>query len=70
MTAIYLTEYDNRCYGVTFQRNGWIKLQKLEDITDDENNIYCVKALEVFLGKSEVCDITLMSGAFVKSIFD
>ena len=26
--------------------------------------------METFLGKSEVCDMTLMSGAFDKSVFD
>ena len=70
MTVIYLTEYNTRCYGVTFQKNAWIKVQKFEDISDDENNIYCVKPLETFLGKSEVCDMTLTSGAFHKSVSD
>ena len=28
MTIIYLTEYITRCYGVTFQNNGWIKVKK------------------------------------------
>ena len=40
-SVIYLTEYNTRCYGVTFQNNGWIKVQKFEDISDDENKIYC-----------------------------
>ena len=50
MTVIYLTEYNTRCYGVTFENNGCIKVQKFEDISDDENNIYCVKPLENFFG--------------------
>ena len=37
---------------------------------DDENNIFCVKPLEIFLGKSKVWDMALMSGAFDNSIFD
>ena len=53
-----------------FQKNGCIKVQKFEDISDDENNIFCVKPLRTFLGKSEVCDTTLMSGDFDKSVFD
>ena len=52
------------------QNNGCIKLQKFEDISDDENNKYCVKRWETFLVKSEVCDMTSMSGAFDKSVFD
>ena len=32
--------------------------------------MFCVKPLEIFLGKSKVCDMTWMSGAFDKSIFD
>ena len=69
MTVIYLTEYNTSCYGVTFENNGWIKAQYFEDIPDYEKNIYCVKPLETFLDKSEVCDMTLMSGALDKSVF-
>ena len=50
MTVIYLTEYNSRCYGVTFENNGCIKIQKFEDISDDEKIIYCVKPLETFFG--------------------
>ena len=70
MMVLYLTEYNSKCYGVNFENNGCIKIQKLEDVSDHENNIFCVKALEKVLGKIEVCDTTLMSGAFDKSVFD
>ena len=70
MTIIYLTEYNTRCYGVTFQNNGCIKVQKFEDISNDENNKYYIKPLEVFMGKSQVCDIRIFSGALDKSVFD
>ena len=70
MTIIFLAEHNTRCYGVTFRKNGCIKVQKFEDISDDENNIFCLKPLETYLSKSEVCDKTLMSGAFDKSVFD
>ena len=70
MTVIYLTEYDTKCYGVTFQQNGCIKVQKFDDIPDDENNIYSVKPSGTVSSKSEVCDMTLMSGAFDKLVFD
>ena len=70
MTIIYVTEYKTKCYGVTFQINGWITVQKFEDISDDKNIIYCVKPLEIFLGKSESCMMTAFSGAFNKKLFD
>ena len=70
LTVICVTEYKTRCYWVFFQNNGCIRVQKFEVFADDENNIYWVKPLEAFLGKSEVCDMTLMSGAFDKSVFD
>ena len=68
--VIYLTECNTTCYLVTFQNNGCVKVQKLKDISNHEINIFCVKPLELFLGKSEVCVMTLMSGAFDKSVFD
>ena len=40
MTIMYITEYNTKCYGVTFVKNGWIKVQKFEDISDDKNIIY------------------------------
>ena len=55
---------------MTFQTDWCIKVQKFEKISDDEKNIFCLKALRTFLGKSEVCDMTLRSGAFEKSVFD
>ena len=51
MTFIYLTKHSTKCYGVTFQHNGYIKVQKFEDISADENNIYYVKPSEIFIGK-------------------
>ena len=70
MTVLYLTEYNTRCYGITFQNNGYIIVQKVEDISADENNIYCVMPLKSILGKSKICDMTLASGALDKSVFD
>ena len=70
MTIIYVTDYNTKCFGVAFQNLGMIKLQKFEDISDDKNNIFCVKPLELFLGKSESCLMTAMSGAFDKAVFD
>ena len=38
MTVIYLTEYNTSCYGVIFENNGCIKVQKIKDISNYENN--------------------------------
>ena len=70
MTSINLTENNTTCYAVTFKNNGWISVQKFEDKPLDKNIIYTVNPLETFLGKSESCLMTAMSGAFDKSVFD
>ena len=70
MTIIYVTENKCKCYGVTFQNNDYVKVQKFEDISSDENTIYCVKPMRMFLGKSQICNMTMFSGAFDKKIFD
>ena len=70
MSVIYSTEYNTRRYGITSENKGCIKVKKFEDIANHEYNIFCVKPLEKLLGKSEICDMTLMSGAFDKSVFD
>ena len=70
MTVIYLEYYNTNCYGVTFQNIGCVKVQKVEDVSNDENNILCIKPLRTLLGKSEVCDMTIMSRALDKSVFD
>ena len=70
MTIIYVTENNCKCYGVTFQNNGYVRVQKFGDVSSNENFIFCLKPLQTFLGKSKVCDLTLMSGAFDKSVFD
>ena len=70
MTIIYVTENNCQCYGVTFENNGYVKVQKFEDISKDKNTIYCVKSMEIFLGKSQVCNMTMFSGSFDKKVFD
>ena len=47
-----------------FQKNGHVKVKKFEDTSNDENTIYCVKPLGIFLGKSQACNMTMFSGAF------
>ena len=68
MTVIYVTENNCHCYGVTLQNKGWIKLQKLEDFSDDKKIIYEVNPMETFLGKSQLCDMTEFSGARDKEV--
>ena len=70
MNDIYLTEKITRCYGTSFENIGCIKVQNFKNISNHEKYIFCVKPFEVFLGKSKICDMTLMSGAFDKSVFD
>ena len=70
MTVIYLTENNTKCYGVKFHNNGYVKVQNFEVISNHKNNMYCVKPLEIFFGKSQICDMTAMSGAFDKSVYD
>ena len=70
MTNIYNTENNTKCYGVTYQNNGCVKVQKFEDISEDKNIIYKVMPMETFLGKSQLCDLTEFSGASDKEVFD
>ena len=70
MTIIYITENNTKRYGVTFQNNGCVKVQKFEDISNDENTIYSAKPMRIFLGKSQVCNMTMFSGALDKKVFD
>ena len=70
MTVIYITEDNCKCYAVTFENNGWVKVQKFEDEPLDENIIYTVNPMESFLGKSQRCSMTAFSGAFDKACFD
>ena len=37
MTIIHVTEKNCERYGVTFQNNGYVKVQKFEDISNDES---------------------------------
>ena len=70
MTVIYITENNCKCYAVTFENKGWVKVQKYEDESLDENIIYTVNPMETFLDKSQSCTMTALSGAFNKSCFD
>ena len=70
MTVIYITENNCECYGVTIQNKGWIKVQKFKDGSLDERIRDTVNPMETFLGKSQSCSKTALSGAFNKACFD
>ena len=70
MTIINITENITKRYGVTFQNNGYAKVQKFENISEDKNIIYKVNPMETFLGKSQLCDMTEFSEAKDKNVFD
>ena len=66
MTILYITENKFKCYGVICQNNDYVKVQKFKHISNDENTIYCVKPMRIFLDKSQVYSMTMFSGAFNK----
>ena len=70
MTIIYVTENNTKCLAVTFKNNGMIKVQKFEDVSEDKNIIYEVNPMEIFIGKSQLCDMTEFSGAEDKAVFN
>ena len=72
LVLFYINDYytSNKYYGVTSQNKGWVKVQTLEDISDDKSNIYNINPMETFLGKSQLCDMTGFSGARDKEVFN
>ena len=70
MTIIYVAKNNCQCLAVTFGIKGWVKVRKLEDISQDENVIYEVNPMETFVGKSKNCKMTRFSGARDKDVFN
>ena len=70
MTIIYVTENNCQNYGVTFRNNGLVRVQNLEGVSSDENLIYEINPIEIFVGKSELCEITELSRAEDKAVFN
>ena len=70
MTIIYVVEKICQHLAVTFKNNELIRVQKLHDVTEDENIIYEVNPMETFLGKSLLCNMTELSGARDKEVFN
>ena len=65
-----LIEYETECYGMKIENNYLIKVQKFKNNYDNENKILCVKPLETFLGKCDVCNMLSRVGTLDKSIFN
>ena len=71
MTVIYITENNCKRYAVTFQNNGFVQVQQFEDVSEsDKNIIFSINPMKSFLGKTQRCTMTALSGAFDKSCFD
>ena len=71
MTVIYITDDNCKCYAVTFENNGFVQVQQFEDVSEnDKNIIYSINPMKTFLGKSQRCNMTALSGAFDKGCFD
>ena len=70
MTIIFVAENNCQCLAVTFRNTGMVRVQKLEDVSDDENIIYEVDPMETFIGKSQLCNMRDFSGAENKKVFD
>ena len=70
MTIIYVTENNCQHYAVTFKNNGMIKVQKLEDVSEDKNIIHEVNPIETFIGKSQLCNMTEFSRAEDEKVFN
>ena len=71
MTVLFITENNCKCYAVTFKNNGFVQVQQFEDVSEsDKKIIYSINPMKTFLGKSQRCSMTALSGAFDKSCFD
>ena len=71
MTIIYIVENNCQRLAVTFKNNGMIKVQRLEDVSnDDKIIIYEFNPMDVFIGKSEYCKMMEFSGANDREVFN
>ena len=70
MTIIYVAENNCERLAITARNKGWIRVQKLRDVSKDKNIIYEVNPMETFIGKSEDCEMTEFSGARDKEVFN
>ena len=69
MPILYLTTHDTKSNGVKIENKELVKVQKMKNSLDDENNKLCVKPLEKILGKCDVTNMLTKSRILDKSIF-
>ena len=51
MTVIHITENNCESYAVTFENNGFVQVQKFEDVSEnDKNIIYSINPMKTVLG--------------------
>ena len=70
MTIIYVCESICERLAVTTWNKGFVRVQRLEDVSNDDNIIYEVNPMETFIGKSEDCNMTEFSGARNREVFN
>ena len=70
MTIIYVAENNCECLAITARNKGWIRVQRLEDVSEDKNIIYEVNPMETFIGRSQLCNMTKLSGSEDKELFN
>ena len=56
MTIIYVAENNCQRLAITFKNKGMIRVQKLDDVSENKNIIYKVNPMETFIGKSLLCN--------------
>ena len=70
MTIIYVCENNYARLAVTTRNKGWVRVQRLEDVSNDDKIIYEVNPMETFIGKSENCKMTEFSRARNREVFN
>ena len=70
MIIIYVAENNCERLAITARNKGWIRVQRLEDISEDKNIIYEVNPMETFIGRSQLCNMTKLSGSEDKELFN
>ena len=70
MTVIYVTEYNCKCYVVILRNSNCLKVQKIEDVLNDQYNNLYMQPLQKFIRKIQHCDKTIMSQANDNAVFD
>ena len=67
---MYVCENNCERIAVTIGNKGWVRVQRVEDVSNDDNIIYEVNPMEIFISKSEDCNMTEFSLAENKKVLD